>query len=54
MIRELLDVEIAEITLTAFPAYTATDVSIAQRSLEQFVRQGLRVEWLARRLSVGD
>jgi hypothetical protein len=32
-IRELLDIEIAEISLTAFPCYP-TDVSIAQRSLE--------------------
>jgi HK97 family phage prohead protease len=33
MVRELLDIEIAEISLTAFPAYRDTDVSIAQRSL---------------------
>lgn len=52
MIRELLDVEIAEITLTAFPAYEQTDVSIAKRSLEQFARHGQRVEWLAQRLAV--
>jgi len=34
MVRELLDIEIAEISLTAFPAYRETDVSVAQRSLE--------------------
>jgi Escherichia/Staphylococcus phage prohead protease len=28
-IRELLDIELAEISLTAFPAYRETDVSIA-------------------------
>jgi HK97 family phage prohead protease len=33
MIRELLDIELAEISLTAFPAYHQTDVAIAQRSL---------------------
>jgi HK97 family phage prohead protease len=33
MIHELLDVEIAEISLTAFPAYDATDVAVAQRML---------------------
>lgn len=33
-IRELLDIEIAEISLTAFPAYRETDVSVAQRSLQ--------------------
>jgi len=53
MVRELLDVEIAEITLTAFPAYDQTDVTIAKRSLEQFARQGQRVDWLARQLAVG-
>ena len=52
MIRELLDVEIAEITLTAFPAYDQTDVTIAKRSLEQFVQQGQRVDWLTKRLKV--
>jgi HK97 family phage prohead protease len=36
MVRELLDIEIAEISLTAFPAYRETDVSIARRSLDQF------------------
>ena len=33
MVRELLDITIAEISLTAFPAYAQTDVSVAQRSL---------------------
>lgn len=33
-IRELLDIDIAEISLTAFPCYAATDVSVAQRSLQ--------------------
>jgi HK97 family phage prohead protease len=53
MIRELLDVEIAEITLTAFPAYTQTDVSVAKRSLQKFQQQyGHRVDWLRRQLEV--
>lgn len=34
MVRELLDIEIAEISLTAFPAYRETDVSVAQRALQ--------------------
>lgn len=34
MVRELLDIEIAEISLTAFPAYQQTDVTVAQRSLQ--------------------
>jgi len=36
MVRELLDITIAEISLTAFPAYQQTDVSVAQRSLGHF------------------
>jgi len=35
-VRELLDIEIAEISLTAFPSYRETDVAIARRALEQF------------------
>jgi Escherichia/Staphylococcus phage prohead protease len=33
LVRELLGIELAEISLTAFPAYAQTDVTIAQRSL---------------------
>jgi HK97 family phage prohead protease len=36
VVRELLDVEIFEISLTAFPAYRDADVSVAQRSLREF------------------
>jgi Escherichia/Staphylococcus phage prohead protease len=35
MVRELLDIELAEISLTAFPAYREADVTIARRSLLQ-------------------
>jgi HK97 family phage prohead protease len=35
MVRELLDIDIAEISLTAFPAYRETDVSVAKRSLQK-------------------
>ncbi len=49
-IRELLDIEIAEISLTAFPAYQQTDATIAQRSLQAFqAQQGQRIDWLRRR-----
>jgi len=34
IVRELLDVEILEISLTAFPSYQQTDVSVAQRALQ--------------------
>jgi HK97 family phage prohead protease len=47
MVRELLDIEIAEISLTAFPAYRETDVAVAQRSLQAFqVHHGQSVAWL--------
>ena len=47
-IRELLDIEIAEISLTAFPAYAETDAKIAQRSFAAFqaLQQGQRIDWL--------
>ena len=40
MVRELLDIEIAEISLTAFPAYRETDVTVAQRSLQAASQKG--------------
>jgi Escherichia/Staphylococcus phage prohead protease len=49
MIRELLAIELAEISLTAFPAYQQTDVSIAQRSLQTSQRQAVAMKplhWL--------
>ncbi len=50
-IRELLDIEIVEISLTAIPVYTETDVAIAQRSLQAFEaqRQGRSIRWLRMR-----
>ena len=43
-IRELLDIEIAEISLTAFPAYAQTDVTIAMRSMQAWQNNGGAVE----------
>ncbi|HXG70283.1 MAG TPA: HK97 family phage prohead protease [Gemmatimonadaceae bacterium] len=50
-IRELLDIEIVEISLTAIPVYTETDVAIAQRSLQVFQaqQQGQSIRWLRMR-----
>jgi uncharacterized protein len=49
MVRELLDIDIAEISLTAFPAYSAADVTIAQRSLQAFqATRGGRLDRLRR------
>jgi HK97 family phage prohead protease len=54
IVRELLDVEIAEISLTAFPAYVQTDVTIARRSLQAFqAQQGRSIAMLRRQLQVG-
>lgn len=36
VVRELLDLDIVEISLTAFPSYQQTDVSVAQRALSAF------------------
>lgn len=49
-IRELLDIELAEISLTAFPAYRETDVSVAQRALKaaQHVDLSLRSDDVGR------
>jgi uncharacterized protein len=50
-IRELLDIDIVEISLTAFPAYAETDVVVAQRALRHFQAQHRpRINWLRRRL----
>jgi HK97 family phage prohead protease len=52
-IRELLDLQIAEVSLTAFPAYGSTAASVAQRSLQAFkAQQGPSIVWLGRRLAV--
>lgn len=37
-VREVIDMVFREITVTAFPAYEETDVSMAKRSLDQFVK----------------
>lgn len=54
VVRELLEIDIKEISLTAFPAYTETDVAVAKRAYQQFQREtgGKRIDWLRRRLWV--
>ncbi len=58
VVRELLDIDLLEVSLTAFPSYPQTDVTVAQRSLQawqQTVPTGNRfsVAVLQRRLRLG-
>jgi hypothetical protein len=50
-IRTVLDMRISEVSIVTFPAYTQTDVQVAQRSLNEFVahRTGMSIDW-ARKL----
>lgn len=45
-IRDVLDMEISEISIVTWPAYTATTVDVAQRSLQKFLQSSVdRYEW---------
>lgn len=50
-LRTVLDMRVSEVSIVTFPAYTQTDVQVAQRSMQDFVaqRKGMSVDF-ARKL----
>jgi HK97 family phage prohead protease len=49
-VRIITDMTIQEISIVTFPAYTATDVQVAQRAMQALGAQpGRRVDWLRQR-----
>jgi HK97 family phage prohead protease len=50
-IRTVLDMRVSEVSVVTFPAYTQTDIQVAQRSLQEFKahRAGMSIAW-ARKL----
>lgn len=52
-VREVTDMIVSEVSVVAFPAYEATDVSVAQRSLQSFLAADpVRIEQQRRRLQI--
>lgn len=45
-VREVLDMTISEVSIVTFPAYTATDVQMATRSLQKFQETGVSLAYL--------
>lgn len=48
-VREVLDMTISEVSIVTFPAYEATDVQIASRSLRRFQESGMTLD-MARKI----
>jgi hypothetical protein len=49
VVRVISDMTISDVSVVTFPAYAATDVQVAQRSLQAYrQRPGVRVDWLRR------
>jgi HK97 family phage prohead protease len=51
-VRTVTDMIVSEVSIVTFPAYQATDVQVAQRSLQAFEleHRGNRISWLEKRL----
>lgn len=49
-LRLVSDMRVSEVSIVTFPAYTATDVTVAQRCAQEYQRSNrARVDWLKRR-----
>ena len=50
-LRTVLDMRVSEVSIVTFPAYTQTDIQVAQRSMQDFVaqRKGMSID-LARKI----
>lgn len=47
-VRDVIDMDISEISVVTFPAYLETDVQVAMRSLQQFQARAVPYDWRTR------
>lgn len=53
-VRVITDARIVEASIVTFPAYEATDASVARRALLAHVRRGDRIAWLRRKFQLSN